>query len=917
MIITQNRPNSDTSRPDYIAINHWEEWVNSGIKPSIIAANIYTELDARELDKALNRNNKRRWKHSDKLVPAWLVRGVYPETGEIDFAGIQAKPDNPELKHGKIQKYLGANEYGASPLFLKVDDFDYWLKIIQDMSIPVIITEGAKKAACLLSNGYAAISIPGVSTCRKKGRLHKLIAKFCGFGRTFYLCFDNDLVTKRPVQLALEGLARDLTATGSKVMTITLPEGEAKGVDDYIVANSKEAFDRLVDKAQTIEEWKDDNDLSWAAKQEQIKNKKKSKLARAVETIRTAWGDFLRWNELTQSPELGDEQLEADELRVKIALELDMDVTKDDSVTAIRTLAKKQCYHPIREYLQDVAESHKNVDTSIIDDLSTKLFGNNSEICNLYMKRFLIGSVARMMRPGTKMDNAVILHGAEGVKKSTFWNVLFGEEWFSDSIDDSNAKDEKMLIHEYWCLEWSEFATVYKHKDIEALKKFLAQKNDSFRKPYERSISKHKRGCVFVGTTNNPEILQDPGGRNRRFWIINVNQEIDIDQLQKIRDQLWAAAYYCWQRGDIHYIPERSREAFLQDKENEQYKATHPWQEIIDAFLVGKVQTHQEELFELLQIEPGRREPKHGRQIRECLKVLGWESTNERGSWKNGSRPHLWKRKIQIENGFFGGKPDQNLSSNVMRRDLVDPPSDPPPDPVKNINNSPNAESTVYQPSCLDPLNDPPSDPVKSEVESFSDNSNPLTDPPHDPVERVDRVVDQLVDQKECSQGKGFSQSDPVSHQIFEIKNEKIQPHPSFKRISGRIRISGITGEWKVAYRIRETHINIEFTSPDKQKGSQKDFIEITERLTYKQFREKVEGAIWELERGILGDRPFRVKVWERKGSDYESKWISNCTLISVPEDAQQTYFLFATQEGRSITTFDLDEFELMEKKNG
>ena len=190
------------------------------------------------------------------------------------------------------------------------------------------------------------------------------------------------------------------------------------------------------------------------------------------------------------------------------------------------------------------------------------------------------------------MDNAIILLGAEGIRKSTFWNVLFGEDWFSDSIDDSNGKDEKMLIHEYWCLEWSEFATVYKHKDIEALKKFLAQKIDSFRKPFERAISKHKRGCVFVGTTNNPEILQDPAGRNRRFWIVNVNQEIDIAKLESIRDQLWAAAYYCWKRGDIHYIPERSREAHLQDKENEQFKASHPWQEIIESYLIGKNHTH-------------------------------------------------------------------------------------------------------------------------------------------------------------------------------------------------------------------------------------------------------------------------------------------------------------------------------------
>ncbi|MEM7557270.1 MAG: VapE domain-containing protein, partial [Cyanobacteria bacterium P01_A01_bin.84] len=537
MIITENKPKSTVSRPDYIAENHWEEWVKSGVDPSIIADNIYTELDARELDKALERNNKRRWKHSDSLVPAWIVRGVNPSSGEKEFLGIQAKPDNPENRDGRIQKYLGASGYESAPLFLKMGDFDYWLKIIQDLSIPIIITEGAKKAACLLSNGYAAISIPGVSTCRKKGKLNKLIQKICGFGRTFYLCFDNDIITKRPVQLALEALARDLSATGSKVMVISLPEGDAKGVDDYIVANSVESFKSLVTHASTIEEWKDDNDLSWAAKREQIKKKKQSKLARAIESIRTAWGDFLRWNELTQLPELGSEKLKVDDLRVKIALELDLDVTNQDSVSAIRELSMKNSYHPIKEYLEDVAESYKDVDLSIIDNLATELFGNDSEICNIYMKRFLIGAVARTMRPGTKVDNAVILHGAEGLKKSTFWKKLFGEDWFSDSIDDSNGKDEKLLIHEYWCLEWSEFATAYKHKDIEDLKKFLAQSEDSFRKPYASSISKHKRKCVFVGTTNNPEILQDPGGRNRRFWIINVNKEIDDTRVEQIRDQ--------------------------------------------------------------------------------------------------------------------------------------------------------------------------------------------------------------------------------------------------------------------------------------------------------------------------------------------------------------------------------------------
>ncbi|MGB6301553.1 MAG: VapE domain-containing protein [Rivularia sp. (in: cyanobacteria)] len=936
MIVTQNNPKETTLRPDYIATNHWQEWVESGVKPSIIAANIYTELDARELDEVLNRNNRRKWKHSDKLVPAWIVRGIDPESGELSLLGVQAKPDNPDIKNGRNQKYLGANDYGSSPLFLKVDDYDYWLKIIRDLGIPIIITEGAKKAACLLSNGYAAISIPGVSTCRKKGRLHKLINKFCGFGRLFYLCFDNDVITKRPVQLALEGLARDLTATGSKVMVISLPEGDAKGVDDYIVANSPEAFKTLISHAQTIEEWKEDNDLSWAAKQEQIKNRKKSKLARAVETIQTAWGDFLRWNDLTQAPELGDEQLEIDDLRVKIALELDMDVTKDDSVTAIRTLAKGRRYHPIKEYLEDVAESYKDVDLSIIDNLSTELFGNDSEICNIYMKRFLIGSVARMMRPGTKMDNAIILHGAEGIKKSTFWNVLFGEDWFSDSIDDSNGKDEKMLIHEYWCLEWSEFATVYKHKDIEALKKFLAQKIDSFRKPFERAISKHKRGCVFVGTTNNPEILQDPAGRNRRFWIVNVNQEIDIAKLEKIRDQLWAAAYYCWKRGDIHYIPERSREANLQDKENEQFKATHPWHEIIESFLTGKHQTYLGELYDYLEIEKGRREARHQRQITECLKILGWEKTGARPFFK-GERHWEWKKTKENKCNFDG-----LVDTKPQKTDSTSNASCPPdcPSVVHHLSMPTNntAQPSVFdcppeqggqeKSKVVDTLESPSAKehshhcpPVhqknKKSKEFKEEIIQPISCPPDCPPEQGGQEECKVVDTLESPSAKEHSHHCPPVHQknkkSKEFKKEIIQPHPSFgENKQNYFRITGITDKWNVFFEVDRQHIHIKYAS-SLGAGDVREFIQLTERLTLKQFREKCEGAIWELERETVGDRVFRVKVWSREVTELEPKWIDGCKLVSVPSPPGKLMFIFADPNGRVIPIAGLDEFELME----
>ena len=138
MILTQNKLQTSTERPDFINENHWNEWIESGVKPSIIKSNVYTELDSRELDRVLNRNSNKRYKHSDDLVPAWIVSGVDPKTGESTLNGEQAKPDNPKQRQGKTQKYLGANNYGSAPLFLKLEDWEYWTKIIYATSSIIV-----------------------------------------------------------------------------------------------------------------------------------------------------------------------------------------------------------------------------------------------------------------------------------------------------------------------------------------------------------------------------------------------------------------------------------------------------------------------------------------------------------------------------------------------------------------------------------------------------------------------------------------------------------------------------------------------------------------------------------------------------------------------------------------------------------
>ena len=145
---------------------------------------------------------------------------------------------------------------------------------------------------------------------------------------------------------------------------------------------------------------------------------------------------------------------------------------------------------------------------------------------------------------------------------------------------------------------------------------------------------------------------------------------------------------------------------------------------------------------------------------------------------------------------------------------------------------------------------------------------------------------------------------------------DKISVHPSFEENKNNsFKIQGITGKWNVKYELDSQHIHITYISPDAREGSQEEFIELTERLTLKEFREKVESAIWELERGLLCDRNFRVQGRFRvKGSsEMEPRWIEGCKLISVPNPPNSTIFLFSMPNGKNTHIFGLDEFELME----
>jgi predicted P-loop ATPase len=94
-----------------------------------------------------------------------------------------------------------------------------------------------------------------------------------------------------------------------------------------------------------------------------------------------------------------------------------------------------------------------------------------------------------------------------------------GGPWFSDSVTTVNDNKALEGLQGSWIIEMGELAGLRK-AEVDAVKHFVAKKEDRYRVAYGKRISYFPRQCVFGGTTNEDDPLRDATG-NRRYWVVN------------------------------------------------------------------------------------------------------------------------------------------------------------------------------------------------------------------------------------------------------------------------------------------------------------------------------------------------------------------------------------------------------------
>ncbi len=245
--------------------NDYTTLAASWITPEIAAQTMLRRVDARRGREILGQKGNRDC--GGILIPYYLPGETSPHTYRLRL-------DHPEMRQGKDGKAKPVGKYLAprgdrNRLYVPPG---VTLEQLYDITIPIVIVEGEKKALALwrLANEgvdvprFIPIAIPGVWSWR--GKIGKTpgpngesldvrgpiadLARVTWKGRKVFIVFDSNVHTNDQVKWARTGLSRHLATCEAEVKLVNLPKDcGVNGIDDLLALRGSKEVLTLFDSA--------------------------------------------------------------------------------------------------------------------------------------------------------------------------------------------------------------------------------------------------------------------------------------------------------------------------------------------------------------------------------------------------------------------------------------------------------------------------------------------------------------------------------------------------------------------------------------------------------------------------------------------------------------------------------------------
>ncbi|WPF90508.1 VapE domain-containing protein (plasmid) [Cyanobacterium aponinum AL20118] len=598
---------------------------------------------------------------SKEMIPLWESEAAARDEG---------KKHTISLDYGKFHKvdrvinyYEGNVKKDCYPKHLKENK---WIKKLpEDRSLfPLyhedkisfakgkwlLIHEGEKACDYALSRSFISVSLCGSLANDDdyiKGKL--LLIKELGVKGIVYFADNDDAGIKKAIKIRDKALEIGFPLV---IVPISKILWDAKKGDDFkeysdkfphhdgemlkaqiesIIIENKFDLINIKDESKTNVH----SDLKSKQAKKESKKEEVDSIALARDILLNHYQDRLKYNELKMIVELDGEEAILDDFYLTLHEDYNLQIGKTVAYDLAVRFAKKNSFNPVKDYLESLTKDDEKID---IKQLSSKLFGTEDPIYDEFLYRFLIASVARIYKHGCKSDHCLILKGNQGIGKSTFFKLLYGEEFFTDSVTGTD-RDNLLVAHQNWFCELAEFETITSKKASGELKAFVSKSDDTFREPYAKSTRTIKRKFVIGGSVNEDTFLVDSTG-NRRYLIIPIDQEINLEFIKKYRDVIWYQAKLAYQSGERWYLDKSSQA--LSEKLNKSYLHHDSWDSPeLEGWLSLKTKgvSTREILTQFLGVSEKDINKGHEMRLGKIMKGNGWINKQ---MMINGKRQRLW-----------------------------------------------------------------------------------------------------------------------------------------------------------------------------------------------------------------------------------------------------------------------------------